>query len=65
MSAKDMHATIELLEAVFSVWSMSRPYNKSHLLLEESLERAVRRIRGWCGMAASLGVSVVSWLLND
>jgi hypothetical protein len=44
----------ELLGIVFSVRSVPRLY---HLPLEESLEMAVRRVGGWCVMAASLGVS--------
>jgi PIN domain nuclease of toxin-antitoxin system len=58
MAATDIHATREeLLEAVFSVWSVSGLYNEGQLPLEESLETAVRRAGGWCEMAASLGVS--------
>jgi hypothetical protein len=57
MAATDTHATIEeLLEAVFSVRSVPRLYNESQLLLEESLWTVVRRVGGWCEMAASLGV---------
>jgi hypothetical protein len=53
-----MHATMEvLLGAVFSVQSMLRLYNEAQLPLEENLETEVRRIGGWCEMAASLGVS--------
>jgi hypothetical protein len=46
---------------MFSVWSIPRVYNKGKLPLEESLETAVRRVGGWCEMAASLGVSEVKW----
>jgi hypothetical protein len=49
----------ELLEAVFSVRSVPGLYNDGQLLLEESLETAMRRIGGWCEMAASLVVSEV------
>jgi hypothetical protein len=45
MTATDTHATIEeLLEALFSVRSVPRIYNDGQLLLEESLETAVRRV---------------------
>jgi hypothetical protein len=54
MAATDTHATIELLEAEFSVRSVSGLYNKGQLPLEESLETAVRRVEGWCEVAASL-----------
>jgi hypothetical protein len=60
MAATDMHATIEeLLEAVFSVQSVTRLYNEGQLPLEESLETTVRRVGGWCEMATSLGISGV------
>jgi hypothetical protein len=58
MAATDTYATIEeLLEALLSVRSVLRLYNEGQLPLEESFERAVRRVGGWCEMAASLGVS--------
>jgi hypothetical protein len=39
----DTHATIEeLLEAVFSTWSVPRLYNEKQLLLWDSLEPAAR-----------------------
>jgi hypothetical protein len=57
-----MHATIEeMLEMLFSVWSMPRLYNEDQLPVEESLETAVRRVGGWCEMAGSLGMSGVEW----
>jgi hypothetical protein len=37
--------------------SEPRLYNEGQLPLEESLETAVRRVGGWCEMAASLVVS--------
>jgi hypothetical protein len=46
----------ELVQAVFSVRSVPRLYNKGQLPLAESLETAVRRVGGWCEMAVSLGV---------
>jgi hypothetical protein len=55
MAATDTHATTEeLLEVVFSVWSMSGLYNEDQLPLRESHETAVRKVGGWCEMAASL-----------
>jgi hypothetical protein len=55
MAAIDTHAAIkELLEAVLSVRCVPRLYNEGQLPLEESLKTAVRRVRGWCEMAASL-----------
>jgi hypothetical protein len=58
MAATDTHATTEeLLEAVVSVRSVPRLYNEGELPLEESLEMEMRRVGGWCEMAASLGVS--------
>jgi hypothetical protein len=50
------YATKELLGEVFPVWSVPRLYNEQ-LRLPESLEMEVRRVGGWCEMAASLGVS--------
>jgi hypothetical protein len=42
MAATDTHATIEeLLEALFSVWSVPRLYNEEQLRLREGLETAV------------------------
>jgi hypothetical protein len=46
----------ELLEVIFSVRSVLRLYNEGKLPLEKSVETAVRRVGGWCEMAASLGV---------
>jgi hypothetical protein len=57
MAARDTHAKIELLEAVLSVRSVPRLYDEGQLPLEKILETAVRRVRGWCEMAASLGLS--------
>jgi hypothetical protein len=60
MTVTDTHATTgELLEVVFSVRSVPRLCNEGQLPLEECVETAVRRVGGWCEMAASLGVSVV------
>jgi hypothetical protein len=60
MAATDTYATIkELLEAVFSVWSVPRLYNEGQLSLRESQETAFRRVGGWCEMAAGLGVNGV------
>jgi hypothetical protein len=43
MPATDTHATIkQLLEALFSVWSVPRPYNEGKLPLVDSLEAAVK-----------------------
>jgi hypothetical protein len=56
MTKTDTHATIdELLEELFPVRSVPILYNE--LPLQDSLQTAVRRIRSWCQMAASLGVS--------
>jgi hypothetical protein len=58
MDARDTQATIkELLGVVFSLRSVPMLYNEEQPPLEESLETAVRRVGGWCEMAASLGVS--------
>jgi hypothetical protein len=58
MAATDTHPTIEeLLEAVFSVRSVPRPYNEGQLPLEECPETARGRVGDWCEMAANLGVS--------
>jgi hypothetical protein len=58
MVATDTHATTEeLLEAVFSVRSVSGLYNDGQLPLWDSPVTAVRRAGGWCEMAASLRVS--------
>jgi hypothetical protein len=40
------------------VRSVPRLYNEDQLPLQGSLEAAVRRVRGWCEVAASLGVSL-------
>jgi hypothetical protein len=59
MATTDMHETTEeLLDAVFSVWSVPRLYNEDQLPLEESPEMAVRR-GGGCKMTTSPGVSGV------
>jgi hypothetical protein len=57
MAATDTHATTDLLEALFSVWSVPRLHNKGQLPLWKSPETATRRVGGWCEMVASLGVS--------
>jgi hypothetical protein len=58
MATTDPHGTTkEVVEEVFSVWSMLRLYNEDQLPSEECLETAVRRVGGWCETAASLGVS--------
>jgi hypothetical protein len=44
----------KLLEAVFFVRAVKRLYNEEQLPLWESPETAVRRVGGWCEMAASL-----------
>jgi hypothetical protein len=55
MAATDTHAIIEeLLEVVFSVRSVPRLYKEKQLQLRESLETVVKRVGGWCEMAASL-----------
>jgi hypothetical protein len=55
IAATDTHTTIEeLLEAMISARSVPRLYNEHQLLLRESPETAVGRVRGWCEMAASL-----------
>jgi hypothetical protein len=52
-----LHATIEkLLGEVFSVQSVPGLCNEEQLRFRESLETAVRRVGGWCEMAASLEV---------
>jgi hypothetical protein len=48
--------TAELLGDVFSVRPLPRLYNEVELLLQYSFETAVKRVGGWCEMAASLGV---------
>jgi hypothetical protein len=51
-----MYATIEeLRKAMFPVRSVLRLYNEGKLPLEYNLETAVRRVGGWCELAASLG----------
>jgi hypothetical protein len=47
------------------VWSVPRLYNEEQLQLQESLVMAVRIVGGFCEMAASLGVSEVSWLVSE
>jgi hypothetical protein len=60
MAATDTNETTEeLLEAVFSVPSVTRLYNNGQLQLAKRLETAVRRVRGWCEMPASLGLKLV------
>jgi hypothetical protein len=55
ITIRDARAAIEdPLAAVFSVQSVSRLYNKGQLPLRDSPETAVRRVGGWCVMAASL-----------
>jgi hypothetical protein len=56
MATTDTHATTEeLLEEMFSVRSVPKLYNEGQLpLLVLILETAVRRVGGWCEMAASL-----------
>jgi hypothetical protein len=51
----------EMLRAVFSVQSVPRLYNEVHChkMRVLSLETAMRRVGGWCEMAASLEVSGV------
>jgi hypothetical protein len=64
MAVTDMHATVEeLLEAVFSVLSVPKPYNEQ-LRLQESLEKAVRRVGGWCEMVVSPGAEEYLLLEN-
>jgi hypothetical protein len=59
MAARDTHGTIdEQLKAVFSVRPVPWLYNEKKRL-RESLETAVRRVRGWCEMAASLRVRLL------
>jgi hypothetical protein len=56
MASTDTHPkTEELLEAVFSVWSVPSLYGQ--LSLDEILETAMKREGGWCETAASLQVS--------
>jgi hypothetical protein len=56
MAATDKHPTIkEWLEALFSVRCAPGMYNGDQLPLQnsQSLDATVRRIGGWCEMAAS------------
>jgi hypothetical protein len=49
------HPTIEeLLAALFSVRTVPSLYNEDHLSLREGLETVVKRVCGWCQVAASL-----------
>jgi hypothetical protein len=48
---------------MFTMQSVPSLYNEEQLRLRESLETVVRRVEGWCELAASLGVSGVSWLV--
>jgi hypothetical protein len=58
MAATGAHeAMVEMFEAVFSMRSVPKLYIEDQLRLRESLETAVRKVGGWCEMAASLGVS--------
>jgi hypothetical protein len=58
MAGTVAEATLEeLLDEVFSVWFVPRLYNEEQLRLRERLEMAVRRVGGWCVMAASLEVT--------
>jgi hypothetical protein len=59
MAATDTYTIKELLEAVLSVRSVLRLYNKGQLPFEESLETPVRRVGERCEMAASLEVREV------
>jgi hypothetical protein len=43
------------------MWFVPRLYNEEQLRLREYLETAVRRVWGWCEMAASLGVREMEW----
>jgi hypothetical protein len=43
------------LEAMFSVLPVPRLYNDDQLPLRQRPETAVRRVGGWCEMAASPG----------
>jgi hypothetical protein len=52
-----MTKIVELLGEVFYIRSVPRLYSEEQLLLRESLEMAVRRVGGWCEMAAKVGVS--------
>jgi hypothetical protein len=59
--ATDKHTIIEeLLETVFTMRSVPRLCDEGQLPLKESLKTAVRRVGGWCKMAASLGVGGVA-----
>jgi hypothetical protein len=59
IASTDTHAAIEeLLKAVFSVGSVLRRCNEDQLPLEQILETAMRRVGGWCKMAASVTVFV-------
>jgi hypothetical protein len=49
-----LDATVELLEAVFSVRSVPRCYKQDKSRVNQ-LE-SVRRVGGWCEMAVSMGV---------
>jgi hypothetical protein len=54
-TARDTYTTIEeWLKVVFSARSMPRLCKKDQLLLRDGPETAVRRLGGWCEMAASL-----------
>jgi hypothetical protein len=67
MSATGTHTTIEeLLEAVLSLRSVLRLYNKDQLSLEQSLEMSVKRVEDWCELAPDWElVSGVSVLVSE
>jgi hypothetical protein len=49
MATTDTHETMkELLDAVFSVWSVQSLYNEDQLPLRKSLETAIRRVGVGC-----------------
>jgi hypothetical protein len=55
MATTGMYTTTEeLLKAQFSVRFTSGLYNEDQLSSRDSNETAVRRVGGWCEMAASL-----------
>jgi hypothetical protein len=58
MATSSCATTEELLEMMFSTWSVPRGYI-ARTPAEESVEResVKRRLGGWCEMEASLGVS--------
>jgi hypothetical protein len=65
-SVRWLHESIiHLFGEMFSMRSVPRLYNEEQLRLLESLEMAVRRVGGWCQMAASLGISRVEWVVGQ